>query len=64
MGWVINRIPYCSSDDCAGLGVGYGVGRLVVKTHNSQSKESRIQYLTYGMLQAVDVPLYMVVLLS
>ena len=25
VGWTINRIPYCSSDGCAWLGVGYGV---------------------------------------
>ena len=34
VGWAINRIPYCSSDGCAWLGVGYGVGRLAVGLEN------------------------------
>ena len=32
--WAINKIPYCSSDGCAWLGVGYGVGRLAVGLKN------------------------------
>ena len=34
VGWAINRIPYCSSDGCAWLGIGYGVGRFAVGLKN------------------------------
>ena len=34
VGWAINRIPHCSSNSCAWLGVGYGFGRLAVGLKN------------------------------
>ena len=36
VGWAINRIPYCSSDSRAWLGVGYGVGRLAAGLKNQR----------------------------
>ena len=47
VGWVINRIPYCSSDGCVWLGIGYGVGRLAVGSRIEEDSFSTIDSCTY-----------------
>ena len=54
VGWAINRIPYCSSDGCAWLGVGYGVGWLAVGLKNRRRLILDDRYIAVRICVQVD----------
>ena len=56
VGWAINRIPYCSSNGCAWLGVGYSVGRwLEEESKKSLSTIDSCTYMHASRLSTRDI---------
>ena len=49
MGWVFNRIPYCLSDGCIWLGIGYCAGSWLEELKKARSTIDSCTYM-YNIL--------------